>query len=49
MYFEDSENEALWIDFGLKIVEVIFVKDDDCWTYVNCLYELEGYEGCGYV
>ena len=24
-------------------------QDDDCWTYVNCLYELEGYEGCGYV
>ena len=24
-------------------------QDDECWTYVNCLYELEGYEGCGYV
>ena len=24
-------------------------QDDDNWTYVNCLYELEGYEGCGYV
>ena len=24
-------------------------QDNDSWTYVNCLYELEGYEGCGYV
>ena len=24
-------------------------QDNDNWTYVNCLYELEGYEGCGYV
>ena len=24
-------------------------EDNDSWTYVNCLYELEGYEGCGYV
>ena len=24
-------------------------QDDDCWTYVSCLYELEGYEDCGYV
>ena len=24
-------------------------QDNDSWTYVSCLYELEGYEGCGYV
>ena len=24
-------------------------QDNDNWTQVTCLYELEGYEGCGYV
>tara|TARA_B100000085_G_scaffold100808_1_gene91685 strand:- start:872 stop:1351 length:480 start_codon:yes stop_codon:yes gene_type:complete len=24
-------------------------EDDEYWTQVTCLYELEGYEGCGYV
>ena len=24
-------------------------EDNDNWTQVTCLYELEGYEGCGYV
>ena len=24
-------------------------QDNDAWTQVTCLYELEGYEGCGYV
>ena len=24
-------------------------QDNDSCTYVSCLYELEGYEGCGYV
>ena len=24
-------------------------EDNDAWTQVTCLYELEGYEGCGYV
>ena len=34
-----------------QVIEKIreLYQDDDCWTYVNCLYELEGYEGCGYV
>ena len=26
-----------------------FDEDNDNWTQVTCLYELEGYEDCGYV